>query len=146
MALLPTSLLIELIESVVRNHVSIVITATGIEKKNPKPWIQLYSTEPVLSEKHFLDEKIMLSKSDFPIKPAELVEKCKNVIRHTFGAEKPELLSEDFQFIFPVVGPLPKAEFIEAFSSFKIEEAFTGSYNYLGFNIDPMEPNRVWFF
>ena len=29
------------------------------------------------SEKHFLDEKIMLSKSDFPIKPAELVEKCK---------------------------------------------------------------------
>merc|ERR1711892_1490836 len=146
LALLPTSLLIELIESVVRNHVSVVITATGIEKKNPKPWIQLYSTEPVLSEKHFLDEKIMLSMSDFPIKPAELVEKCKNVVRHTFGAENPELLSEDFQFIFPVVGPLPKAEFIEAFSSFKIEEALTGSNNYFGFNVDPMEPNRVWFF
>ena len=42
-----------------------------------QPWIQLFSTEPVNSEKHFLDEKIMLSKSDFPIKPAELVEKCK---------------------------------------------------------------------
>ena len=36
LTLLPTSLLIELIESVVRNHVSVVITATGIEKKNPK--------------------------------------------------------------------------------------------------------------
>merc|ERR1712106_259894 len=140
------SLVIELLEYVVRKLVSVVITVTGIAKKNPQPWIQLYCTEPVLSEKHFLDEKIMLSMSDFPIKPAELVEKCKNVVRHTFGAEKPELLSKDFQFIFPVVGPLPKAEFIEAFSSFKIEEAFTGSYNYFGFNVDPMEPNRVWFF
>ena len=36
LTLLPTSLLIELIESVVRNHVSVVITATGIEKKNAK--------------------------------------------------------------------------------------------------------------
>ena len=42
-----------------------------------QPWIQLFSTEPVVSEKHFLDEEIMLSRSDFPIKPAELVEKCK---------------------------------------------------------------------
>jgi len=55
-------------------------------------------------------------------------------------------LSEDFQFIFPVVGPLTKGEFVEAFSSFKIEDAFTGSYNYFGFNVDPLEPNRVWFF
>ena len=56
-------------------------------------------------------------------------------------------MSEDFLFIFPVVGPLAKAEFIEAFSSFKIEEAFTGGgANYFGFNVDPMEPNRVWFF
>ena len=69
-----------------------------------------------------------------------------NIVRHQFGAENPDLLSEDFQFIFPVVGPLPKSEFIEAFSSFKVEEAFTGSYNYFGFNVDPMEPNRVWFF
>merc|ERR1711892_364289 len=146
LALFLASLLIELFEYVVRKLVSVVITVTGIEKKNPKPLIQLYSTEPVLSEKHFLDEKIMLSKSDFPIKPAELVEKCKNIVHHKFGAEKPDALSEDFQFIFPVVGPLPKGEFIEAFSSFKVEEAFSGNYNYFGFNVDPMEPNRVWFF
>merc|ERR1711892_1230230 len=141
LALFLASLLIELIESVVRNHVSAVITVTGIEKKNAKPWTQLYSTEPVNSEKHFLDEKIMLSKSDFPIKPAELVERCKNIVRHNLGAEKPDALAEDFQFIFPVVGPLKKSEFIEAFSSFKVEEAFKGNYNYFGFNVDPMEPN-----
>ena len=27
-----------------------------------------------------------------------------------------------------------------------MEEALTGSNNYFGFNVDPMEPNRVWFF
>jgi len=140
------SLLLELLETVVRKLVSVVITVTGIEKKTPKPCVQRFSTEPVSSEKHFLAEEIMLSRSDFPIQPADLVERCKTVIRHNFGAEKPELLSGDFQFIFPVVGPLPKAEFLEAFSSFKIEEALTGSNNYFGFNVDPMEPNRVWYF
>ena len=36
LTLLPASLLIELLESVVRKQVSVVITATGIEKKNAK--------------------------------------------------------------------------------------------------------------
>eukprot|EP00092_Neocalanus_flemingeri_P035675 GFUD01038841.1.p1 GENE.GFUD01038841.1~~GFUD01038841.1.p1 ORF type:complete len:269 (+),score=72.90 GFUD01038841.1:50-856(+) len=146
LALFLVSLVIELLDFLIRKLVSIVTNMTGIENKKIKPWIQTYSTEPVWTEKNFLDEQSMLNNSDFPIKPADLIEKCKVVVRHQFGSEKPELLSEDFQFIFPVVGPLPKAEFVEAFSSFKVEEAFTGSYNYFGFNVDPMEPNRVWFF
>jgi len=146
LALFLSSLIMELFDSVVRKLVEVVITVTGIQKNNPKPHVQTYSTEVVESEKNMLDERAMLANSDFPIKPADLVERCKDVIRHQMGAKKPELLSEDFQFIFPVVGPLQKTEFIEAFSSFKIEEAFTGNYNYFGFNVDPMEPNRVWFF
>lgn len=146
LALYLASLLIDLIDFLVRKLVSIVTAVTGTEKKIVKPWIQTYSTEPVHSEKNFLDERTMLNSSDFPIKPADLIEKCKIVVRNQFGAEKPEVLSEDFKFIFPVVGPLPKAEFIEAFSSFKLEDAFTGSSNFFGFNVDPMEPNRVWFF
>jgi len=141
-----TSLLMELLEYLVRKLVAVVTVVTGTENKLPKPWIQMFSTEPVLSEKHFLDEKVMLSNSDFPIKQEDLIEKCKDVVRHKFGAEKPELLSEDFQFIFPVVGPRSKADFIKTYSAFKVEEAFTGSNNYFGFNVDPMEPNRVWFF
>ena len=69
-----------------------------------------------------------------------------NIVQQQFGTKQPDLLSEDFQFIFPVVGPLTKTEFTGAFSSFKVEEAFTGSYNYFGFNVEPIEPNRVWFF
>jgi len=147
LALLLTSLITELFSSVVRWLVSVVSSVTGIQKNSPKPWIQMYSTEPVLSEENILDESLMLSKSDFPIKSADLVQKCKDIVHQQFGAKQPDLLSEDFLFIFPVVGPLAKAEFIEAFSSFKIEEAFTGGgANYFGFNVDPMEPNRVWFF
>jgi len=145
-ALYVASLLIKLIEFLIRSLVSIVTSLTGIEEKKPKTWIQTYSTEPSYTETHFLDEQSMLNSSDFPIKPEDLIEKCKEVIRHEFGCVKPELVAEDFQFIFPVVGPLTKTQFIEAFSSFKVEEAFTGGNNYYGFNVDPMEPNRVWYF
>jgi len=141
-----TSMITELLSYVARWLVSVVSSVTGIQKNSPKPWIQMYSTEPVMSEENILDESLMLSRSDFPIKPADLVQRCKNIVQQQFGAKQPDLLSEDFQFIFPVVGPLTKKEFTEAFSSFKVEDAFTGSYNYFGFNVDPMEPNRVWFF
>ena len=42
-----------------------------------QPWVQMYSTEPVLSEENILNERLMLSRSDFPIKPADLVQRCK---------------------------------------------------------------------
>jgi len=68
-----------------------------------------------------------------------------------FGSKNPDVLADDFRFIFPVVGPLSKAEFCKAFGSFQTEKAFPlddgdSSSNYFGFNVDPTEPNRVWFF
>ena len=93
LALILTSLITELFSSVVRWLVSVVSSITGIQKNSPKvsvvqphnsisllilqPWIQMYSTEPVLSEDNILDESLMLSRSDFPIKPADLVQRCK---------------------------------------------------------------------
>jgi len=68
-----------------------------------------------------------------------------NLISNEFGGTNPDLLSEDFQFIFPVVGPLTKAEFVEAFGNFKVGDAFpTSQANFHNFNIDPLEPNRIW--
>ena len=37
----------------------------------------------------------------------------KAIIRSKFGCTQPDLLAEDFLFIFPVVGPLKKNDFIE---------------------------------
>ena len=66
-------------------------------------------------------------------------------ISSEFGCLEPDLLADDFQFLFPVVGPLTKTEFVEAFSSFKLRDSFPNSRaNFYNFQVDPLEPNRLW--
>lgn len=75
----------------------------------------------------------------------KLRELATNLICHELGGDDPSLLAEDFQFLFPVVGPLTKAQFVEAFTNFKVRDAFpTASANFYNFHIDPLEPNRIW--
>ena len=62
------------------------------------------------------------------------------------GSDPDELLADDFQFVAPIVGPLGKREFLNAFVSFKVKEAFSDLADNSWFQIDPLEPNRVWFF
>jgi len=77
---------------------------------------------------------------------AKMIELAKRLISNEFGGDNPDLLSEDFQFVFPVVGPLTKEQFIRAFTDFKLRDAFpTSSGNFYNFKVDPLEPNRVWF-
>ena len=153
----------ENLESLVRGCVDLIRWVTGIPYGKDRPKVgyhlrffslvlfqyplQTERIETSYLEKDILDEASMLSKSSFPINPQDLVEKTKEVIRMKFACEKPSLLADDFLFVFPVVGPLRKQEFIDAFSSFKLEEAFSqGSGNFFNFSVDPLEPNRVWFF
>jgi hypothetical protein len=78
---------------------------------------------------------------------SKLKELATNLICNELGGDDPSLLSNDFQFLFPVVGPLTKKQFVEAFSKFKVREAFPlSSANFYNFQIDPLEPNRIWFF
>ena len=67
------------------------------------------------------------------------------LISSEFGGTNSDLLADDFQFLFPVVGPLTKGDFIEAFGKFKVRDAFpTSRANFYNFRVDPLEPNRVW--
>jgi len=96
-----------------------------------------------------INEPATLANSTFPIPPEKLIEKAKVLISKEvqLGSLKPELLADDFQHVFPVVGPLKKEEFCTIFSSFKIHDALPNvKANYFGFTVDPVEPNRVWFF
>merc|ERR1712086_1021746 len=68
----------------------------------------------------------------------KLKELATKMICNEFGGDDPSLLADDFQFVFPVVGPLTKTQFIEAFS--------TSVANFYNFNVDPLEPNRIWMF
>lgn len=93
-----------------------------------------------------IDVERTLEKSTFPISPEQLIQMCKAVCASNFGCTSTELLADDFQFVAPIVGPLPKHEFVKAFSEFDVRTAFPNQKeNFWGFSVDPQEPNRVWF-
>jgi len=118
------------------------------------PWHeQRFSNEPVYAESGMawgeLDVDATMRKSTFPISPEVLVGKAKAVLGCEFGTKNgadASCLSEDFQFVAPIIGPLGKQEFLNAFGSFKVKEALPDLSDNSWFQVDPLEPNRVWFF
>ena len=111
----------------------------------------------VMNEQETLKKTVAYAKEKYPEfssssmdilgNEKKLKELATNLICNELGGDDPSLLSDDFQFLFPVVGPLTKTQFCEAFTKFKVREAFpTSSANFYNFKIDPLEPNRIWFF
>ena len=111
----------------------------------------------VMNEQETLKKTVAYAKEKYPEfssssmdilgNESKLKELATNLICNELGGDDPSLLSNDFQFLFPVVGPLTKKQFVEAFSKFKVREAFPlSSANFYNFQIDPLEPNRIWFF
>lgn len=96
-----------------------------------------------------VDEKAAFSKSTFPIGPEDLILRAKQVIGADIGIgtkDGGECLADDFCFCAAVVGPLPKSEYLGALGSFNLEDSFDITQNAFGFNVDPLQPNRVWWF
>ena len=93
-----------------------------------------------------LDTKSMLAKSQFKIKPDQLIARCKEVVNKNIGLEDPDDLADDFLFQFPIIGPLTKDAYIKAVKGFKVTDIFPdlniGAHD---FRVDPFEPNRVWY-
>jgi hypothetical protein len=56
-----------------------------------------------------------------PFPETVMVQLAKGVIAADNGAADPDLLAPSFTFCGPIVGPLPKDAFVEAFSSFKLK-------------------------
>jgi hypothetical protein len=120
------------------------------------PWHeQRYANEPVYVEGEGdmawgeLDVAATLKQSTFPISPEQLLARAKIVLGCEFGTKAgadTSCLAEDFQFVAPIVGPLSKGEFLKAFGSFKVQDAIPDLKDNSWFQVDPLEPNRVWFF
>jgi len=164
--LVSTSLFVSTIDWLARSVVSVVSYLTGadIAQDSVTPHrerVQTFQQQPELVQyrqgtgadggkgpDQVIDEQATLAKTSrrFPqFNEKQLIAKCHALISSEFGGHAPNLLADDFQFVFPVVGPLGKAEFLEAFSSFKVRDAFpTSRSNFYNFNVDPLEPNRVW--
>ena len=93
------------------------------------------------------DEESMLygPANTFAIKPDDLIVRCKTVLKNGFANIAGDL-AEDFQFIGPVVGPLPAKAFVKAVGGFDLTQGFPDmKSNYYHFRVDPYETNRVWF-
>jgi hypothetical protein len=89
------------------------------------------------------DEMLYGASNTFPIKPDELVVKCKSALRAGF-ANIGDSLAEDFEFIGPVVGPLPRDAFVNAVGGFDLTTGFPDmKSNYHHFRVDPFETNRT---
>ena len=71
----------------------------------------LYRDNKILDKKHtfVLDASAMIARSfdNFPVRPERLIERAKEVISVDFGVKDPDVLAEEFEFIFPVMF-LPK--------------------------------------
>jgi len=133
-----------------------LLTQAQIDRdKIPMPYQRLkndevaYVEDSIMEEggkPQIIDEVKTFKKVKIGFSDGELIQRCQALILSNFGTKNPELLAEDFKFVFPVVGPLEKTEFCTIFSSFKLTSAFPDSQaNYFGFTLDPTEPNRVWF-
>jgi hypothetical protein len=141
------SYVIKAVDKVARVFISVAENLTGAKIIMPEFPSQRHSTTHVYmaDNKDILDEKATIQSSTFSIHEDDLIAKCKEVLKKNMGCDQPELLAQDFLFIFPIVGPLKKQEFVEIFSAFGMAKALSGSPNYYNFHVDPMEPNRVWF-
>ena len=88
----------------------------------------------------------MLAAQDFPISPDELIARTKDFIESDYGACDFNLLADDFQFVGPFVGPLTRAQYLEALGGkLNPSAGFPDlSGRQFGFTADPIEPGRVW--
>ncbi|CEL99188.1 unnamed protein product [Vitrella brassicaformis CCMP3155] len=103
---------------------------------------------PALPSNIGVDEDAALRASKFPIPPDELINLAKFfLVKNLWNITVPDLIADDFVFTGPFVGPLTKWELAAALDGFQLMAAFpdlrTNVYN---FRVDPLEPNKVWYF
>jgi hypothetical protein len=97
----------------------------------------------------FVDEEALLQESTFPISAPDLMTRAKQVLAADCGIGTKDggaCLASDFEFCAAVVGPIGRDEYLGALGSFSLEEAFDITPNFFGLTVDPLQPNRVWFF
>ena len=70
---------------------------------------------------------------------------AKRVLETSLGLEDDSLLSSDFQFSGPLVGPLSKEEFLKGLGSFNLKEMLPDlRSDFFNYEIDSYDPERVW--
>ena len=125
-----------------------VMAAATVAGSPPSEW-ELYPPSVVISRFFRRSVKQLKEPDQFflaPFPESVMIQLTKGVLAAETGTKDPNLLSNDFTFCGPLVGPLSKNEFIEEFSSDELREAFPDlDENYSNFRVDPYDPYRVWY-
>mmetsp|Transcript_35955 Transcript_35955/g.52803 ORF Transcript_35955/g.52803 Transcript_35955/m.52803 type:complete len:235 (-) Transcript_35955:261-965(-) len=96
-----------------------------------------------------VDTTAAFAASTFPISPSDLINRAKQVLSPEIGIgtkDSGACLATDFEFVAAVVGPIGREEYLDALGGFKLEESFDIEQNTFGFTVDPLQPNRVWWY
>ncbi|KAG2424116.1 hypothetical protein HXX76_014790 [Chlamydomonas incerta] len=92
----------------------------------------------------FLDEEAEAGRHPFPLPPAELIARARQVL--AAGVARWPHLADDFEFSAPFIGPLGRDAFRRTMATLGLEAAFPDlAPRYHHFRVDPFRPNRVWF-
>jgi hypothetical protein len=107
------------------------------------------TTIPIQHLADEIDTAQAFAASSFPISPNDLIQRAKQVLapNNLIGTKDGgECLADNFQFCAAVVGPISKAEYVNALGTFRLEESFDIHQNLFGFMVSPVQPNRVYWF
>ena len=93
-----------------------------------------------------LDAEAMIESHGFPMSPDELIAKTKDFIAADYGADDTSMIAPDFTFVGPFVGPLTRAQYLDALGGdLNPSKGFPDLIGRVfGFTVDPVEPGRVW--
>lgn len=125
-----------------------VMAAATVAGSPPSEW-ELYPPSVVISRFFRRSVKQLKEPDQFflaPFPESVMIQLAKGVLAADTGTKDTDLLSNDFTFCGPIVGPLNKNEFIDEFNSYELRTAFPDlDENYSNFRVDPYDPYRVWY-
>ena len=103
------------------------------------------TTPPSVPYKHA--QEVQTKQSTFPIEDEKLISLAKYYMDKEVQLglnDGGACLAENYQFVGPVVGPLPKKSFLKALGGFRLEDSWEIDQRIFGHFVDPLQPNRVW--
>ena len=124
----------------------LISTSSAFSAPAASASLQASSSVPLGGE---VDYDALEAANTFPHSSQSLIDRARTVLgRDVLLGQKDdgECLAEDFEFVAAVVGPIGRDEYLGALANFKLEESFDITPNFYGFQVDPMQRNRVWFF
>jgi hypothetical protein len=126
------------------NGLSGVKAAATVAGVPPSDW-EVYPISTVISRFFGRPMEPIKEPTTFlaPFPETVMISLAKGVLFARLGAEDPSLLSKDFAFLTPTLGPIGKSRFVNSYATEQFGD-FEGDYLFNNYRVDPYDPYRVW--